>query len=164
MTCVAVMVVPLVVPRTRTVSPTEMALAEVELVPFRYVVEDAWLTVTFSPVAVDTVKLDVDTLSTVPAVPPAAGPDRALDATPEDAGPLGAALDVLLLELEAWVEQPPIATRDNDGAYSDGAGELLSGTHWQTDPLDGLQRVGRNQSHTADACRALSPASVPHCC
>jgi hypothetical protein len=46
-TCVAVMVVPLVVPSTRTGLPVVMALAEVELVPFRYVVEDAFLTVTF---------------------------------------------------------------------------------------------------------------------
>jgi len=56
-----------------------MALAEVELVPFWYVVVDASLTVTFCPVDVDIVKLDVDTLSTVPDAPPAAGPDRALD-------------------------------------------------------------------------------------
>jgi hypothetical protein len=34
MTCVAVMVVPLVVPRTRTGWPVVMALAELELVPF----------------------------------------------------------------------------------------------------------------------------------
>jgi hypothetical protein len=34
MTCVAVMVVPLVVPSTRTGTPVVMALAEVELVPF----------------------------------------------------------------------------------------------------------------------------------
>jgi hypothetical protein len=34
MTCVAVMVVPLVVPRTRRPSPVVIALAEVELVPF----------------------------------------------------------------------------------------------------------------------------------
>jgi hypothetical protein len=47
MTCVAVMVVPLVVPSTRTCSPVVMALAEVGLVPFWYVVEDASLTVTF---------------------------------------------------------------------------------------------------------------------
>jgi hypothetical protein len=47
MTCVAVMVVPLVVPSTRTLSPVVIALAEVELVPFGYVVEDASLTVTF---------------------------------------------------------------------------------------------------------------------
>jgi hypothetical protein len=46
-TCVAVMVVPLVVPSTRTGLPVVMALAEAELVPFRYVVEDAFLTVTF---------------------------------------------------------------------------------------------------------------------
>jgi hypothetical protein len=47
MTCVAVMVVPLVVPSTRTPLPGVMALAEIELVPFRYFVEDASSTVTF---------------------------------------------------------------------------------------------------------------------
>jgi hypothetical protein len=41
------MVVPLVVPSTRTLSPFVMALAELELVPFSYVVEAALLTVTF---------------------------------------------------------------------------------------------------------------------
>jgi hypothetical protein len=46
-TCVAVMVVPLVVPTTRIGVPLAMAFAEVEIVPFRYVVEDAFLTVTF---------------------------------------------------------------------------------------------------------------------
>jgi hypothetical protein len=46
-TCVAVMVVPLVVPRTRTGSPVVMALAEVERVPFWYVVVEDFLTVTF---------------------------------------------------------------------------------------------------------------------
>jgi hypothetical protein len=78
-TCVAVIVVPLVVPSTRTGAPFVTALADAERVPFRYVVEDAVLTVTFSPADVDTVKLDDDTLLTVPIVPPAAGPDRALD-------------------------------------------------------------------------------------
>src|SRR5450755_3749979 len=87
MTCVAVMVVPLVVPSTRTLSPFVMALAEVELVPFWYVVEDASLTVTFWPVAVDIVKPAVDTLPTVPDAPPAAGPDRALDPPPPAAPP-----------------------------------------------------------------------------
>jgi hypothetical protein len=46
-TCVAVMVVLLTVPSTRTASPVVMALAEAGLVPFWYVVEDASLTVTF---------------------------------------------------------------------------------------------------------------------
>jgi hypothetical protein len=86
MTWVAVMVVPLVVPSTRTGSPVVTALAEVELVPFRYVVEDASLTLTFWPAAVVSVKLDVDTLATVPDEPPAAGPDRALDPPPPAAG------------------------------------------------------------------------------
>ena len=87
MTCVAVMVVPLVVPSTRTGSPVVMALAEVELVPFWYVVEDASLTVTCTPADVNMVKLDVDMLPTVPDAPPEAGPDRALDAPPP--GPEG---------------------------------------------------------------------------
>jgi hypothetical protein len=47
MTCVAEMVVPLVVPSTRTSSPVVTALAEIELVPFWYVVEDVSSTVTF---------------------------------------------------------------------------------------------------------------------
>jgi hypothetical protein len=47
MTWLAVMVVPLTVPSMRTLSPFVMALAEAELVPFRYVVEDAVSTVTF---------------------------------------------------------------------------------------------------------------------
>src|SRR3954447_331404 len=46
-TCVAVMAVPLVVPRTRTDSPALTALAVVALAPLRYVVEDALWTVTF---------------------------------------------------------------------------------------------------------------------
>jgi len=40
---------------------------------------DAFATVTLSRAGVVRVKLDVDTLSTVPTVPPAAGPERALD-------------------------------------------------------------------------------------
>jgi hypothetical protein len=42
-------------------------------------------------------KLELDMLSTMPDVPPAAGPDRALDPPPPDPGPLEAALDGLLL-------------------------------------------------------------------
>jgi hypothetical protein len=79
MTWVAVMVVPLVVPRTRTDSPLLMAPAEVEPVPVVYLVEDALVTVTVCPAEVDRVKLDVDTLATVPTAPPAAGPERAFD-------------------------------------------------------------------------------------
>jgi|GEM_PF-4113286 len=86
MTWPAVMVVPFVIPSTRTLSPFVMELAERELVPFRYVVEDTFLTVTFWPAGVVIVKLDVDTPSTVPDDPPAAGPDRALDPAPRDTG------------------------------------------------------------------------------
>jgi hypothetical protein len=56
-----------------------MVLAGVELVPCRYSVEDASLTITCRPAAIETAKLDVDTLSTVPTTPSAAGPERALD-------------------------------------------------------------------------------------
>jgi len=47
MTWLAVIVVPLVIPSTRAVSPFLIALAEIELVPFQYVVMDASLTATF---------------------------------------------------------------------------------------------------------------------
>jgi hypothetical protein len=77
MTCVAVMVFPLTVPTTRTGAPLATALAVVDVVPFTYFVEDASSTVTFWPADVVSVKLDVDTLPTVPTAPPAAGPDRA---------------------------------------------------------------------------------------
>jgi hypothetical protein len=77
-----VIVVPLVVPSTRTLTPFFTAAAELELVPLRYLVEDAFLTVTFWPADVTIVKLDPDTLCTVPDDPPAAGPDRAFDPPP----------------------------------------------------------------------------------
>jgi hypothetical protein len=64
-----------------------MALAEVELVPFWYFVEDVSSTVTFWPADVVRVKLDLDTLPTVPVDPPAAGPDRAFDPPPPERGP-----------------------------------------------------------------------------
>jgi hypothetical protein len=90
------MVVPLVVPSTRTLLPVVMALAEIERVPFWYVVEDASSTVTFWPADVVRVKPDVETLPTVPDAPPEAGPDRALDPPPLDPGPPEAALDGVL--------------------------------------------------------------------
>jgi hypothetical protein len=46
MTCLALIVVPLVVPSTSTRLPFVMALAEIEFVPFWYFVEDASSTVT----------------------------------------------------------------------------------------------------------------------
>jgi hypothetical protein len=46
-TFVAVMVVQLVVPSTRTLSPVMIAFGEVGYVPFWYVVDDASSTVTF---------------------------------------------------------------------------------------------------------------------
>jgi hypothetical protein len=55
------------------------------------------LTVTFWPADVVSVKPDVDRLLTVPDDPPAAGPDRALDPPPPDAGPLAVLVLVLVL-------------------------------------------------------------------
>jgi hypothetical protein len=70
-----------------------MALTAIEPVPF---------TVTFCPAAVVIVKPDPDTLSTVPAAPPAAGPDRALDPPPEPGvpGPAVADGDVAVVDEE----------------------------------------------------------------
>jgi hypothetical protein len=47
MTCVAVIVVPLVVPTTRTVFPLPTARGDAAFVPFSYVVDDVSFTVTF---------------------------------------------------------------------------------------------------------------------
>jgi hypothetical protein len=85
MTCVAVIVVLSVVPRTRAVSPLVTALANAERAPFPYVVDDVSLTVTFSPADVKSMKPEVDALLTLPIDPPAAGPDRALDLLPPGA-------------------------------------------------------------------------------
>jgi hypothetical protein len=83
------------------------------------VVVDASLTVTAWPVAVDTVKVGVDTRATVPDAPPSAGPDRAFDPPLPDPRPLGAVpdtllvVDGLLLELGCPVVQALIATAMN---------------------------------------------------
>ena len=96
----AVMADPLVHPSTSTGSFFVMALAEVELVPFWYVVKAPSVTVTFwSPAVVVIVKLDEDTLLTVPAAPPGAGPDRALDPSPLEPEQLPELLLGLLLGL-----------------------------------------------------------------
>jgi hypothetical protein len=90
---VALMVVLLTVPSTRTSSPFVMALAEVDFDFFSYFVEDDSSMVTFWPAEVVSVKLDFETMPTVPDAPPAAGPDRALDPPPDAAPPLDVLLD-----------------------------------------------------------------------
>jgi len=62
--------------------------------------------VTFWPVAVVSVNPEEDTLLTVPAVPPAAGPERALD-PPPDPKPLAGLL--LLLAAGAAEALPEVA-------------------------------------------------------
>ena len=126
MTCVAVIVVPLVVPSTRTVSPVVMALAEVELVPFWYVVEDASSTVTFRPVNVNNVKPDLDMLPTVPAAPPAAGPDRALDPTPPDPRPPAEPLPAAVGEGDVAAGEGDVAVAEEPQAAESPITEVIS--------------------------------------
>jgi hypothetical protein len=64
-----------------------MAAADAVLLRFRYVVDDASLTVTFCPAEVDKVNVEAETVSTVPDAPPAAGPDRAFEPPPAAAKP-----------------------------------------------------------------------------
>jgi hypothetical protein len=109
MTCVAAMAVFSVVPRTRTVSPVAIALAEAGLVPSWYVVAGASVIVTFWPADVVRVKPDGDTLPTVPSVPPAAGPDRALDAPPPVRGPLAGLLLALVGPLAGALPEAALA-------------------------------------------------------
>jgi hypothetical protein len=71
---------------------------------------DASSTVTFTPADVDIVKLDVDTLPTVPSAPPEAGADRALDPPPPD--PEGwVAVELEEVELEEEAAAVPHAAR-----------------------------------------------------
>src|SRR4051794_21449871 len=84
-TWAAVMVVPLVVPSTKTDSPVVNAFAVVGLEFFVYAVDDSPSMVPRWAACVVKLKLDVDMALTVPAAPPDAGPDRALPAPP--AGP-----------------------------------------------------------------------------
>jgi hypothetical protein len=68
-------------------------------------VEDALLTVTFWPADVVNVKLDADTLSTVPDDPPAAGPERAFDPPPPRAG----CPDVAEADVDVALPEPVLA-------------------------------------------------------
>jgi hypothetical protein len=63
--------------------------------------------VTFWPTDVVRVKLDADTLLTVPSVPPAAGPDRAL-AAPLARGPLAGLLRALADALAGALPAPSL--------------------------------------------------------
>jgi hypothetical protein len=108
------MVVELTVPSTRTLCPLVTTLAEVEVVPCPYFVEEFSSTVTFWPVDVVIVKPDGDTVATVPDAPPCAGADRALGAPVEDAGATSCAADA---EAEvATLTGSPIAAHINVAA------------------------------------------------
>jgi hypothetical protein len=100
-TCVAVMVVLLVVPSTSTGAPVVTGLAAAALVPFWYVVDGTSTTVTLWPVEVDIVKPVVDIVPTVPIAPPAAGADRAFDAPPAPNPPAAAGAGAALLAVAA---------------------------------------------------------------
>jgi hypothetical protein len=105
---------------------TELAAAV--LVPSSYTVDDLSLTVTFSPVGVDNVKLEDDTPLTVPSDPPAAFVDLALDPPPEPPAPANPPEPLLLATAVAVVvaagelDEPPHAAtptpRPNTGTMS----------------------------------------------
>jgi hypothetical protein len=57
---------------------------------------------------VDTLKVDLDTLATVPTVPPEAGPDRAFDAPPAAGPDRGLDPTVVVFAMLAAAE-PPLA-------------------------------------------------------
>jgi hypothetical protein len=118
MTCVAVMSDPLVHPSTSTDPSFLMALAEVDFFSFWYVVKapSVMVTVCFPDVVI--VKLAVDTLLTVPAAPPGAGPDRALDPSPLDPEQLPEALAKGLAEplAEGLAELRSCAVAEGDVA------------------------------------------------
>jgi hypothetical protein len=114
MTWVAVMVVPLVVPRAKTGSPTATTLADVWLAARWKVVAGPSLTVTCWPAEVVSVKLDVDNALTVPTAPPNAGPDRALPGPPAGpaATPLALAVGAgFVAEDAATPTETPVAVR-----------------------------------------------------
>jgi hypothetical protein len=98
-----------------------MALAEVELVPLMYVVEDTSPTVTFWPAEVNNVKLDADTLLTVPAAPPEAGPDRALAPPPGPRPPAEPLADAVAGGGVAVAENGPQAASNPIAAHASAA-------------------------------------------
>src|ERR1700722_4447955 len=85
-------------------------------------VDEVFLTVTFSPVGVDTVKLDPDTPVTLPTDPPAAFVDRALDPPPDPASPTnpaGPPVCVVVVDGEvaaAELDVPPHAASPSPSA------------------------------------------------
>jgi hypothetical protein len=119
MTSAAVMVVPLVVPTTKTGSPVVTALAEACVASVRYVVVGTSLIVTCCPADVFNVKPDDDMALTVPTAPPDAGPERAFP--PPPAGPaappaLCAAVDAADVAVDvagdaARLTETPVAVR-----------------------------------------------------
>jgi hypothetical protein len=70
------------------------------------------------------VKLDVDTLATLPVDPPAAGPDRALDPPP----PLPGAPRAPVAEGDVAVAEGDVAVADDDGAVADDDAEHPAAT------------------------------------
>ncbi|MFZ0972917.1 MAG: hypothetical protein WAN22_11875 [Solirubrobacteraceae bacterium] len=91
------------------------ALTAALLVPLSYTVDELSLTVTFSPVGVDNVKLEDDTPLTVPSDPPTAFVDLALDPPPEPPplakppGPLVLAAAVAVVVAACELDEPPHA-------------------------------------------------------
>jgi hypothetical protein len=113
-----VIVVLAVIPSTRAVVPLVTALADADLVPFSYLVDDVSLTVTFSPADVSRSKADVDTLLTLPIDPPAAGPERALDPPPPEDAVYAAGVALDEVDVVADVDVLPQPATPIAGAIS----------------------------------------------
>jgi hypothetical protein len=86
------------------------------------------------------VKPEVDRLPTVPAAPPAAGPDRALDPPPPDPGPAAAGLLLaaagLLLEVALTTPYAPPATAMAAAPTMTDLLNLREDIRWAPDELD----------------------------
>jgi hypothetical protein len=88
-------------------------------------VDEVSLTVTFSPADVNSPKPDADTLLTLPIEPPAAGPDRAFDPPPPDAGPALCAAVVEEVVAATDLDVPPQAESPIAGTSSPAVSHLL---------------------------------------
>ena len=71
-------------------------------------------------------KLDVDTLPTVPAAPPAAGPDRALDPTPPDPRPPAEPLPAAVGEGDVAAGEGDVAVAEEPQAAESPITEVIS--------------------------------------
>jgi hypothetical protein len=119
------------------------------------------LTVTFSPVGVDTAKLDADTPVTLPTEPPAAFVDRALDPPPDPAwraNPVELLLCVAVVDgavAAAELEVPPHAASPSPSAGTNSA-TAIPRTRFLKGPRRRLVRLGWSGDIALDSRRIVS--------